>query len=205
VFLSSLKAMGESTPERPFKAGDIEAPEDAYGRSKLSAERELQKIAARSGLELVIIRPPLVYGPGVKANFKLLQKLAALPLPLPFAMVHNRRDMVAVENLCSLMVCCLTHPAAAGQTLLVSDGEAYSLAGILRTMRQVNGRRPGLVPVPPSWLRCLLRLLGRGAMAERLLGNLEVDISETQRLLGWQPVTNLEQTLAQMLEAEKPL
>ena len=204
LFLSSVKVIGEATiADTPFTSNSPYQPGDDYGRSKRDAELCLQKIAADTGMELVIIRPPLVYGPGVKANFHLLQKIASLPVPLPFASINNRRDMVAIENLCGLIECCLIHPAAAGGCFLVSDGKAYSLAGLLTAMRFSQGRRRWLFGVPSFWLLGALRLLGCGAMAERLMGDLELDITETKRLLGWQPVLTLEQALKKMNTGNK--
>lgn len=200
IFLSSIKVNGECTgPGEAFSAAARPEPEDAYGRSKLAAEQELRILADATGMELVIIRPPLVYGPGVKANFYRLLQLADSPLPLPLATVSNRRDMVSVYNLCDLILCCLAHSSAAGNVFLVSDGRPYSTAELVRVSRIAQGRRPLLFPLSPALLKGLLRLLGRGAMAERLLGNLEVDISHTAASLDWVPPYSLEATLGKML------
>ena len=197
VFLSSLKALGETTSTaQPFNSETSAKPQDAYGRSKLQAEQKLYQLAECNCLELVIIRPPLVYGPGVKANFQRLLQLSNWPLP--FAAIKNRRDMVSVYNLCDLIVRCIDHPAAKNQTFLVSDGKAYSLANLLRAMSAAQGKRSWLWPVPAPWLRACLKLLGRADFAQRLLGDLEVDISHTVKTLDWKPQYTLEDTLRKM-------
>jgi UDP-glucose 4-epimerase len=200
IFLSSLKVLGERTVGRKKFQNDSPAnPVDPYGKSKWLAEQQLLGLHNRSQLDVVIIRLPLVYGVNVKANFQRLMHVARLPLPLPFAGVVNRRDIVSLENLCDVIECCLTHPAAAGKTLMVSDGQPYSLADLLDRVRRVTGRRRWLFNVPLPLLRLAFALTGRRDMAGRLFGDLEVDISETQRLLDWQPKYTLEDTLRKML------
>ena len=188
VFVSSIKVNGESTTGAPpFDETAPPAPQDAYGQSKLEAEQGLLALARDTGMEVVILRPPLVYGPGVKANFRSLMALAAKPLPLPFASVGNRRSMVFVGNLVDLVIRCLDHPAAANEVFLVSDGQDVSLRSLLTLMRTAAGRGPGLFPVPPALFRLLGKLTGRAAVVDRLLGDLQVDSHKAQRLLGWQP------------------
>ncbi|ARN73859.1 NAD-dependent epimerase/dehydratase family protein [Oceanicoccus sagamiensis] len=197
VFLSTIKVNGENTvPGQRFANTDQAKPGDAYALSKWQAEQGLQARCAEAEMELVVIRPPLVYGPGVSANFQRLMGLARLPLP--FALVNNRRDMVSVDNLCDLLSLCISHPITANTVFLVSDGKPYSLATLLATISRVQGAASLLWPFPVSLLSALLTLLGKQALAQRLLGNLEVDISHTVTTLGWQPPNTLEQTLRKM-------
>lgn len=198
IFLSSIKVNGEETQVTPFRFDDPPAPTDPYGVSKRDAEEFLLEFSNKSSLEVVVIRPPLVYGKGVKANFNKLLGLAKSKLLLPLSLLHNNRDMVSVDNLCDLILCCIESPAAVNNTFLVSDGCSYSTADIIVVARKVQGRKPGLFPVPPLLLMLLLRMLGKGEMAKRLLGSLEVDISHTRRVLSWQPKHTLEDTLRKM-------
>lgn len=187
VFLSSIKVNGESTSSRPFSTDDTPAPEDAYGISKLEAENALREIADRSGMEWVILRPPLVYGPGVKGNFLQLLKAVAKGVPLPLASIDNRRSLVYVGNLVDAIIACIREPAAAGRTFLVSDGEDLSTPELIRRLATALGRRPRLLPCPPALLALAARLCGREAAFRRLSGSLAVDISALQQTLHWQP------------------
>ncbi len=189
VFLSSVKVNGEQTaPGQPFTADQPARPEDPYGQSKWEAEQGLQAVGAATGLEVVIIRPPLVYGPGVKANFAALLRAVDRGWPLPLASVTgNRRSLVALDNLVDLLMTCADHPAAAHQTFLVSDGEDLSTAGLLLHMANALDRSPRLLPLPPALLRLGAAALGRKAVVQRLLDNLQVDITATRQTLGWQP------------------
>ena len=188
VFLSSIKVNGERTDRHPFSETDAPAPEDPYGVTKREAENALFEIARARGIDAVCLRPPLVYGPGVRANFAALMKLCDSPLPLPFGGVtQNRRSLIFVGNLTSAIGAALTHENAAGQAFLVRDGEDLSTAGLIRALRQALGRSPRLVPVPARWLTVLLGLAGRRAMAERLLGSLTIDDSAFRSALGWTP------------------
>ena len=196
VFISSIKVNGEYTDGQAFTPFDQPAGEDDYGRSKCEAEQVLKGIARHTELEIVIIRPPLVYGPGVKGNFSRLMKLACYPLP--FGSVNNCRDMVSVYNLCDLIVRCIDHPAAKHQTFLVSDGHPYSLAELLSVMCHLQGKRCRLWPFTPSILRYALSLVGKGDFARRLFDDLEVDISHTIDTLDWRPQYTLEYTLRKM-------
>ena len=150
-------------------------------------------------MEVVIIRPPLVYGPGVKANFeammRCLQRPATSGMPLPLGVVHNQRGLVALDNLVDLIVTCITCPAAANQTFLVSDGEDVSTTELLRRMGQAMGRPARLIPVPASWLKLAAALVGKPDVAQRLCGSLQVDIEKTWRLLGWTPPLSLDECL----------
>ena len=196
VFVSSIKVNGESTqPASPFTADDAPAPLDAYGVSKMEAEQGLREIASQSGMEVVIIRPPLVYGPGVKANFAAMMRWLKRGIPLPLGAIHNQRSLVALDNLVDLIVTCLTHPAAANQTFLVSDGEDVSTSELLRRMSQALGRPARLIPVPVSWLELAATMVGKQDVAQRLCGSLQVDIEKTRRLLGWRPPISLHEGL----------
>jgi nucleoside-diphosphate-sugar epimerase len=188
VFLSSIKVNGERTDGKPFSETDAPAPEDAYGVTKCEAEEALFEIARARGIDAVCLRPPLVYGPGVRANFAALMKLCDSGLPLPFGGVTgNRRSLIFVGNLTSAIAAALSHKNAAGRTFLVRDGEDLSTAGLIRALRLALGRSPRLLSVPASWLNALLCLIGRRAMAERLLGSLAIDDSAFRTALNWTP------------------
>lgn len=199
IFLSSIKVNGEETlAGHAFQADDLPAPIDVYGKSKLQAEKMLQGISSGSNMGLVIIRPPLVYGPDVKANFLSLLELAQGGMPLPFSGLTHCRDMVSIDNLCDLISCCIDNPHAAGETLMVSDGIAYSIPDIIRSVRSITGLPQRLFYFPPSFLRWLLILLGKNSTAARLFSSLQIDISATTKTLGWVPEYTLEQTLKKM-------
>jgi nucleoside-diphosphate-sugar epimerase len=201
VFVSSIKVNGESTvPGLAFSADDEPEPLDPYGVSKFEAEQGLWKIAAQTGMELVIVRPPLIYGPGVKANFASMMRWVSLGVPLPLGRIHNVRSMVALDNLLDLLVTCLNHPAAAGQTFLVSDGDDVSTTELLSRTARVMGKRAMLLPVPASWLEVVAALLGKRAMAQRLCGSLQVNIDKTRSVLGWEPPLTLDQGLEKLLK-----
>ena len=197
VFLSSIKVNGESTAAgRPFVSTDPAAPQDPYGISKAEAEVGLRRIAADTGMEVVIVRPPLVYGPGVKANFASLMRALQRGLPLPLgAVTHNRRSLVALDNLVDLLITCIDHPAAANQTFLVSDGEDLSTAELLRRLGLAMGNPARLLPVPPALLQAGASLLGKGDVAQRLLGSLQVDITHTRDTLDWTPPVSVDEGL----------
>ncbi|MGK5038797.1 UDP-glucose 4-epimerase family protein [Janthinobacterium sp. GB1R12] len=196
VFVSSIKVNGEETTDTPFRASDTPAPRDAYGQSKLEAENALFALSRETGLEVTVVRPPLVYGPGVRANFHSLMTLVAKGLPMPLGSIHNRRSMVALDNLVDLLIACSTHPAAAGQVFLVSDNRDVGITELLRMLAAAMGRRNLLLPVPASWIAATARLLGKSAAADRLLGSLQVDITSTCQTLSWQPVISMEKALA---------
>ncbi len=196
VFVSSIKVNGEATQlGRPFTADDAPAPLDAYGVSKMEAEQGLREIARQTGMEVVIIRPPLVYGLGVKANFATMMRWLKRGVPLPLGAIHNQRSLVALDNLVDLIVTCLTHPAAANQTFLVSDGEDVSTTELLRRMGQALGCPARLIPVPASILKLVAAMVGKPDVAQRLCGSLQVDIEKTRRLLGWTPPISLDEGL----------
>ena len=202
VFLSSVKVNGEATrPGHPFTAADTPHPEDPYGLSKLEAERALLQIGRETGMEVVVIRPPLVYGPGVGANFLSLMRWAGRPLPWPFASVDNRRSLIFVGNLADFILLAAQHPAAAGRVFMVSDGSDLSIAALLRHLAAAMGRKILLLPVPPSLMEAAGAVLGRRAAIQRLLGSLQVDMSETRRLTGWVPPFTVEDGMQQTVEA----
>ena len=197
VFLSSIKVNGESTAiGQSFNANDAPNPEDPYGISKREAEQILRQIAIDTGMEVVIIRPPLVYGPRVKANFAFMMRLVRLGVPLPVAAVtENRRSFVALDNLVDLIVTCLEHPEAANQTFLVSDGEDLSTAELLRRMGIALQRPAHLFYVPQIVLEIGAKVIRRQGVYQRLCGSLQLDINKTRDLLGWKPVVSLDEGL----------
>jgi UDP-4-keto-D-QuiNAc 4-reductase len=206
VYLSSIKVNGEATAAgRPFRADDAPAPLDAYGRSKLQAEQALQELSSSTGMALVIVRPPLVYGPGVRANFRSLIVAVARGVPLPFGCVRNARSLVGLDNLVDLLAMCTTHPAAGGQTLLVSDGEDLSTPELVRRLARALGRSARLLPVPVGLLRAAAAIAGRRDAMQRLCSSLQIDATPTRRVLGWAPPLSvdegLERTVAAFLAA----
>ena len=208
VFISSIKVNGESTvPGRPFTAQQAPAPIDPYGVSKWEAEQQLSQLSAETGMEVVIIRPALVYGPGVKANFLNMMKWLYKGVPLPLGAIHNKRSIVALDNLVDLIVTCIDHPGAANQTFLVSDGEDISTTELLQRMSQALGKRPRLLPVPAWMLKTAAKALGKQSIAQRLCGSLQVDIAHTRERLGWTPLVSvdaaLQKTAQHFLEQQK--
>lgn len=204
IYISSIKVNGESTIiNSPFTEKDIPAPEDAYGTSKLAAENSLRDLAIETDMEVVIIRPPLVYGPGVKANFAAMMNLASKNLPLPLGAINNKRSMVALDNLVDLIVSCIDHPKAANQIFLVSDDHDISTTELLEMMIRGTGKTPRLLPVPMGWLKFVGKLIGKQAVIERLCGNLQVDISHTKETLGWQPPISMEEGIKRCFTEDK--
>lgn len=209
VFVSSIKVNGERTPpDRPFAADDPPAPEDAYALSKLEAERILLDLAEKTGMEVLIVRPPLVYGPGVKGNFAALVRAVRRRLPLPFAAVNNRRSLIALDNLVSFLALCADaerSPAAANEVFLVADGEDVSTPELIRRLGRAYGAPPRLVPVPPAWLALAARVLGKSSAAERLVGSLRIDDDKARTRLAWQPVVTMEEQLCTMARHDQDL
>lgn len=196
VFISSIKVNGEVTPAgQPFTAEDVPHPTDPYGISKLEAEQGLLVLAAETGLEVVIIRPVLVYGPGVKANFQSMMRWLLKGVPLPLGALYNRRSFVALGNLADLIAICLRHPAAANQVFLASDGEDLSIPALLRRTGVALGKPAWLIPVPVIFLRAGARLVGQEAVMQRLCDSLQVDISKTRRVLNWEPPVDVDDAL----------
>jgi nucleoside-diphosphate-sugar epimerase len=202
VFLSSVKVNGEFTlPNQKFTEADFPAPVDAYGISKLEAEQALLDLSSETGMEVVIIRAPLVYGPGVKGNFASLIKAVLSGLPLPLGAVNNQRSMVALDNLVSLVLLCANYkqtPQAANQIFMAADGEDVSTSTLLRKMAFTANRPSRLFRAPVLLIRLGGGLLGKKAVLNRLLGNLQVDASKAHALLGWRPVSTMEEQLCKM-------
>lgn len=205
VFVSSIKVNGEATSfGHSFSADDSPAPLDPYGISKMEAEQGLRELSAQTGMEVVIVRPPLVYGPGVKANFASMMSWVARGVPLPLGGIRNVRSMVALDNLVDLLITCQKHPAAAGQTFLVSDGQDVSTTDLLKRTAHAMGKTAMLLPVPVRWLEWGAVLLGKRDVVQRLCGSLQVDIEKTRRVLGWTPPLTLDQGLKKAVEGMKP-
>lgn len=202
VFLSSVKVNGESTqPGQPFQPTISTLPDDPYGLSKYEAEQGLLQLAQETGLEVVIIRPPLVYGPGVKANFRAMMRWVNQGIPLPLAAINNQRSLVFVDNLADLILLSLRHPQAAGRVWMVSDNHDVSTAELLTDIAAALGVKCRSWSLPPAILKTVARLSGKSAVADRLLGSLQVDISETEQLLGWKPVVPYSQAIKATAQA----
>ncbi|TVP09805.1 UDP-glucose 4-epimerase family protein [Shewanella sp. MSW] len=203
IFVSSIKVNGESTEiGKPFTENDYRCPQDFYGQSKAEAELQLLELAKQTGLEVVIIRPTLVYGPGVKANFASLLHLVSKGLPLPFGSVKdNKRSLVSVHNLVDLIVTCIDHPKAANQVFLVSDDHDISTAEMVKHMSQALGKSCRLFSVPLWCYRLVGKLTGKMDVVDRLIGSLQVDITHTKKTLGWTPPQTLEHGFKEAAEA----
>ena len=195
VFLSSVKVNGEGA-EHPYKATDRPQPQDAYGRSKLEAEQVIREICSGSGMECVVIRPPLVYGPGVKANFRRLLRLVELGIPLPLASIENRRSLVGLGNLVDFIETCMCHPRAPEQTWFVADDEVVSTPKLLRRIATHMNRPLRLMNFPPHWLPKLARLVNRRAEVDRLCESLQVDVTASKAVLDWRAKITLDEELA---------
>jgi len=212
IYLSTIKVNGEQTTplsknacsqgrtkiqgvREIFRENDPPFPDDAYAVSKCEAEDGLRSIARETGMEVVIIRPPLVYGPGVKANFLAMMNWLRKGIPLPLGAIHNNRSLVALDNLVDLIVTCLDHPAAANQTFFVADGEDLSTTELLRRLGRHMGKPARLIPVPQQIVEAGLKIVGRGDLARRLCGSLQVDISKARNLLGWSPPVSVDEAL----------
>jgi len=201
IFISSIKVNGEGTSVgMPYLADAQPNPSDPYGISKMEAEQGLRALAAETGMEVVIIRPTLVYGPGVKANFLNMMRWLHRGVPLPFGAIYNRRSLVALDNLVDLIVTCIDHPAAANQIFLVSDGEDLSTTELLRRLGLALGKPARLLPVPSWLLEAGAKMLGKKSLSQRLCGSLQVDISKTQELLDWAPPMSVDEALRKTAE-----
>lgn len=196
VFVSSVKVHGEYTPPgHAFSEADLPSPQDSYGVSKHEAELGLRQIALDTGIEVVIVRPPLVYGPGVKANFAALMRAVQRGWPLPLGAVHNQRSLVALDNLVDFIVTCATHPQAANETFMVSDGHDLSTTELVRGLARASGVPARLVPLPIWFLKVGATLVGKRDNAQRLFGDLRVDISKARSLLDWRPPVSVDEGL----------
>lgn len=196
IFVSSVKVNGEVTLEgKAFTANDAPCPSDAYGISKMEAEDGLRRLAAETGMEVVIIRPPLVYGPGVKANFRTMMNWVNRGIPLPLGAIDNKRSFVALDNLVDLIIACVDHPRAANETFLVSDDEDLSTTELLQRLAQAMGVPSRLLSVPPRILEIGASLLRKKEIAQRLCGSLQLDITKTKKLLDWCPPITVDEAL----------
>lgn len=196
IFISSVKVNGECTDgRRPYTADDLPAPCDPYGVSKYEAEEALRRVSAETGMEVVIIRPTLVYGPGVKANFRNMMSWLKKGIPLPFGAIHNKRSLISIDNLVSLITVCLSHPKAVGETFLASDGVDLSTTELLKKTAAALGVQSRLLPVPARLLSTCAIIAGRRSLSQRLCGSLQVDIQKTQSLLGWSPPISIDDAL----------
>lgn len=196
VFVSSVKVNGESTqPGNLFSPDDMPTPLDFYGVSKMEAEQGLRDIAVQTGMQLVIIRPPLVYGPGVKANFAALMRAVQKGWLLPLGAIRNQRSLIGLDNLVDFIITCITHPKAANQTFLISDGQDLSTTELVRSMAQAAGVPARLLSVPVWALELAGRLVGKEAVVQRLCGNLQIDSSKARELLGWTPKVSVQEGL----------
>ena len=201
VFVSSIKVNGEQTQiGQPFTEKDGATPVDAYGISKYEAEVGLRRIAKETGMEVVIIRPVLVYGPGVKGNFLSMMRWLHKGIPLPFGAINNSRSLVALDNLVDFIITSLKHPAAANQTFLVSDGEDLSTTQLLQYTSAAMQVKPCLIPLPTSLIQSVGKLLGKSEVVQRLCGNLQVDITKARHLLGWMPPISVKEGLRRAVE-----
>ena len=194
IFVSTVKVLGEGKSE-PYQDTDLAVPADAYAISKWDAEQALWQVAAETGMEVVMLRPPLVYGPGVKGNFLRLMQAIDKRRPLPLGAIHNQRSLIYLGNLVDAIHRCVTHPKAAGKAFLVSDGDDVSTPELVRRIAAALERPPFLLPVPVSWMRWAGRVLGKQAAVDRLLGSLCVDISPLREELDWTPPYSMQEGL----------
>jgi nucleoside-diphosphate-sugar epimerase len=197
IYLSSIKVNGEETSSgQSYSEDSVPRPIDPYGVSKWEAELGLEKVCEQTGMQFVIIRPPLIYGPGVKANFQKLMGLAAKGLPLPLGAVHNQRSMLALDNLVSFIAEVMKNPLAANQRFLLSDGEDISTTQLLRLLAKGMGKSIWLISIPTFILRGAAQMLGASTAADRLLGSLQIDSSKARQLIQWQPPLSVEEGIA---------
>jgi nucleoside-diphosphate-sugar epimerase len=203
VFVSTIGVLGNETIDRPFRSDDPPAPGSVYAASKLEAEEGLHSLVRSAEMKVVIVRPPLVYGPGAPGNLSRMLRWLAMGMPLPLGAIENRRSLVGLDNLVDFLVRCAEHPAAANRTFLVSDGEDVSTPALLRAVGEAAGLRVRLFPVPPRLLTLVARIVGKPELAQRLCGSLQVDASEAIRLLDWVPPMSLSAGLRLMGEQYK--
>lgn len=197
IFISSIKVNGEETVSgKPYTADDAPNPVDPYGVSKAETEKALLDLASSSGMQVVVVRPVLVYGPGVKANFLSLMKWLNRGVPLPLGRIENKRSLVALDNLVDLIYICIDHPAAVNQIFLVSDGDDLSTSELLQRVGKALGHPARLLPAPVGLINLLFRMIGKRSVSQRLLGSLQVDISKTRDRLNWEPPVSVEDALS---------
>ncbi|PML45748.1 NAD-dependent epimerase/dehydratase family protein, partial [Vibrio sp. 10N.261.52.A1] len=202
VFVSSIKVNGEFTePGSAFLPNLDNIPKDPYGLSKYEAEVELTKLSKETGLEVVIVRPPLVYGPGVKANFLSMMRMVEKAIPLPFGAIHNKRSLVYVDNLSSLILTCCEHPSAPGHTFLASDNQDVSTSQLIRAIALSMDKSPRLLPIPMPWIRAGASVLRKQHVAQRVCGNLQVETRHAKEILGWIPPVTFEDGISKTVEA----
>ena len=206
VFLSSVKVNGESTYQinmkQKFSYEDKPNPQDLYAKSKLGAEKALWEISSRTGLEVVVVRLPLVYGNGVKGNLERLIKFVKSRVPLPLSLVKNQRSMIGVDNLVDLLIRCIDHPEASGKTFLASDGEDLSTSKLIKLIASSMGRKANLFPFPISMLKFLGSVFGKSEEINRLVGSLRIDNSYTKKILNWTPPISVEEGIRRMVQGK---
>ena len=195
VFLSSVKVNGESTSDHPFSETNLVHPQDAYAISKWEAEEALRQISKETGMEIVIIRSPLVYGPNVKANFLKMMQYVKQGIPLPLGSIQNKRSLIGIDNLVDFITTTISHPKAANQTFLISDDEDISTTNLLRRIAECMEKPARLIPISPKILSFLFKIIGRQDFGDRLLGSLEIDITKAKKLLAWSPPLTLNEGL----------
>jgi len=200
IFISSIKVNGEFTEDVPFSPQDDFIPTDPYGLSKYEAEVGLLALAKETGMEVVIIRPVLVYAFGVKGNFSNLLNWMKKGIPLPFGSIHNQRSFVALDNLVNFIIHCIHHPKAANEVFLISDNEDVSTSELLRKVAKAFGKKSRLISVPVWLMAFAAKLIGKGDVANRLFGSLQVDSSKARDLLGWKPVITMDEQLKKTVQ-----
>lgn len=201
VYVSTIKVNGEETYDKPFSERDRVHPSDLYANSKWEAEQALMRVSRATGLEVVIARPPLVYGPGVKGNVLSLMRLIYKGVPLPVGACHNQRSLLGLGNFVDFLVTCVDHPAAAGETFVLSDGEDLSTPDLIRRLAAAMDRPARLLSIPPVIFRLAARMIGRPSIYQRLCGSLQVDSGHARRLLGWTPPQSVDAGLAVTAQA----
>lgn len=202
IFMSSIGVNGKYSRDKPFTENDTPKPHNDYAQTKWEAELELKEFFKGSDTALTIIRPPLVYGPKPKANFKALLSLCRYPLPLPFGAINNKRSFISIYNLCQFIELCCTHPAAANQTFLISDDHDVSITELVTAIRKALARSTCLVPVPISLLRILFTMIGKHGLNEQLLANLEIDTNKAKELLNWKPLISFDEGIKRAVEID---
>jgi nucleoside-diphosphate-sugar epimerase len=200
IFVSSIGVNG-NVSARPFKQSDTPKPQELYAISKLEAETNLRTLSANTGLPIVIVRPPLVYGPDCPGNFARLLRVVQRGFPLPLGSIANQRSFISIRSLADFLSVCVTHPKAVNETFLVSDGNDLSTPELIRLIANAMGKDPNLWPFPPTVMKFATRLLGRASIYDRLAGDLQIDIEHTFETLGWRPVQTVQEGILEMVHA----